>query len=467
LPHTPPEAADLDAHGLSWYVVLTVVENADALTKKNPQQNRPDGKRSQSHDPAMSEPPAVMPDKRGALEPGEEALEALEAISRCVSDRDRPLVERARKAIEHLGEHSERAHVVARCAMELVEAESPMEVLEATLSEAIRLTNAERGYILVWNEQKRILEPSNMESGGTAAPSAGELEICNTIATKAFEEGRVLVNPDVQSDPELCDAESVKAFQIRSVLVAPLIAETTKGQQRLGVVYLDSRAAKHLFVDDDAELMQSFAALAAMSIAHIRAVRQLRVAYHETINALVRALEAKDKYTRGHSERVAEYAFRCGREIGLPEDRLMTLRSAALLHDIGKIGIRDSVLFKPGRLTDEEYEHIKYHAELSEEIIRGLSYLEDELTILAASQEHFDGTGYPRKTRGDEIQIESYIIQVADAWDAMTSTRVYRIALTPRQASEELRRFAGSQFHPNVVDSFLTMIEKEGQLQSV
>ncbi len=350
--------------------------------------------------------------------------------------------------------------------MELVEAESPMEVLEATLSEAIRLTNAERGYILVWNEQKRILEPSNVESGA-AAPSAGELEICNTIATKAFEEGKVLVNPDVQSDPELCNAESVKAFQIRSVLVAPLIAETTKGQQRLGVVYLDSRAAKHLFVDDDAELMQSFAALAAMSIAHIRAVRQLRVAYHETINALVRALEAKDKYTRGHSERVAEYAFRCGREIGLPEDRLITLRSAALLHDIGKIGIRDSVLFKPGRLTDEEYEHIKYHAELSEEIIRGLSYLEDELTILAASQEHFDGTGYPRKTRGDEIQIESYIIQVADAWDAMTSTRVYRIALTAQQASEELRRFAGSQFHPQVVDSFLTMIEKEGQLQSV
>ncbi|MCX6645074.1 MAG: HD-GYP domain-containing protein, partial [bacterium] len=293
-----------------------------------------------------------------------------------------------------------------------------------------------------------------------------DLEICNTIARKAFDTGQVIINPNIQTDPEYSHASSVIEFQIRSVLVAPLIAETDKGQQKLGVVYLDSRAVKHLFVDDDAELMQSFAALAAISIAHLRAVRQLRDAYRQTVNALVRALEAKDKYTKGHSERVAEYSIRCGKEMNLSEDRLITLRSAALLHDVGKIGIRDSVLHKPGKLTDEEYEHIKMHAELSEEIVKGLDYLKDEVAILAGSQEHYDGTGYPRGTKGDEIPVESYIVQVADAWDAMTSTRVYRLALTTEQGVAELIKYSGSQFHPEVVEAFLRMIEREGLIQS-
>jgi HD-GYP domain-containing protein (c-di-GMP phosphodiesterase class II) len=210
--------------------------------------------------------------------------------------------------------------------------------------------------------------------------------------------------------------------------------------------------------------MQSFAALAALSIAHLRATQQLRNAYRETIEALVRALEAKDKYTRGHSERVAEYSLRCGRRMGLSEDRLLMLHSAGLLHDVGKIGVRDSVLFKPGKLTQEEYEHVKLHADLSETIVRGLSFLVEELGILAGSQEHYDGTGYPRGTKGDEIPLESYIIQVADAWDAMTSTRVYRVALPRDQAESELHKFSGSQFHPKVVDSFLAMIDRDGMI---
>jgi response regulator RpfG family c-di-GMP phosphodiesterase len=395
-------------------------------------------------------------------DPGDEARQALTSLEEEVDSRKlEPFLDRLRHAIEHLNEHSERAHIVARCAIELVEAESPVQVLHATLQEAIRLTRAERGYILMWDEEKRTLEPVQSETSDREM-SIDELEICKTIARMAFDQGRAIINPDLQSDENLCGCSSVKEFQIRSVLVAPLVAETNRGQQTLGVVYLDSRVAKHLFVDDDAQLIQSFSALAALSLSHLRATQQLRAAYRETVNALVRALEAKDKYTRGHSERVAEYSIRCGRRMGLSDDRRLMLHSAGLLHDVGKIGVRDAVLFKPGRLTEEEYEHIKLHAELSETIVRGLSYLKEELYILAGSQEHFDGTGYPRGTKGDEIPIESYIIQVADAWDAMTSNRVYRRALSVEQAGAELHRFAGSQFHPDVVDAFLAMIEAEG-----
>ncbi len=401
------------------------------------------------------------------LNPGDEALQALKELEEniCKGKSD-PLCARVRHAIEHLAEHSERAHIVARCASNLVQAEKPIDVLEATLFDAMRLTKAERGYILMWNESRQALEPATIEGGSTKAPTGEDLEICNTIAKKAFDTGRVIINPNVQTDPEFKHASSVVAFQILSVLVAPLIAETDKGQQKLGVVYLDSRAAKHLFVDDDAVLMQAFAALAAISIAHLRMVRQLRNAYRETVNALVRALEAKDKYTRGHSERVAEYSVRCGRSMGLSEDRIVMLESAALLHDIGKIGIREAVLLKPGKLTDEEYEHIKLHAELSEDIVRGLSFLVDELAILAGSQEHYDGSGYPRGTKGDEISIEGYIVQTADAWDAMTSTRVYRVALPNEKAIAELKKYSGTQFHPEVVKAFLKMIEEQGNIPS-
>jgi len=401
------------------------------------------------------------------LEPVDEAREALKAL---VKEADKTLkedsLERMRRAIEHLAEHSERAHILARCAIQLAEAEEPTEVLKATLDEAIRLTRAERGYILMWNDEKKELEPIGIETEEKKY-SSDELEICNVIAQKAFDEGKVVMNPDILSEPGLCSSSDTEASRVRSVLVVPLILETRWKKQVLGVVYLDSRAAKHIFVEDDADLMRSFAALAALSLSNVQAAQQLRDSYRETVNALVRALEAKDKYTSGHSERVAEYAVRCARHMGLSEDRIATLRSAALLHDVGKIGIRDSILFKPGRLTKDEYEHIKLHAEISETIVRGLSFLEKELEILAGSQEHYDGSGYPRGTKGDEIPLESYIIQTADAWDAMTSTRVYRIALSPEEAAKELRKFSGSQFHPKVVEAFLEMIEKEGLIKEV
>lgn len=409
----------------------------------------------------------IDPGESLGLDPGDETLQAFNELEdKVCRPEDEALCARVRHAVEHLAEHSERAHIVAKCAKNLVQAEKPIDVLEATLFDAMRLTEAERGYILMWNETAQALEPATIEGGSNKAPIGADLQICNTIARKAFDTGKVIINPNVQTDPEFKHASSVVAFQIRSVLVAPLIAETNKGQQKLGVVYLDSRAAKHLFVDDDAELMESFAALAAISIAHLRAVRQLRDAYRQTVNALIRALEAKDKYTRGHSERVAEYSVRCGKEMGLSDDRLIMLESAALLHDVGKIGIRDAVLHKPGKLTDDEYEHIKLHAELSEEIVKGLDFLKDEVAILAGSQEHYDGTGYPRNTKGDEIPVESYIIQTADAWDAMTSTRVYRVALKTEEAIAELKKFSGSQFHPKVVEAFLSMIDKEGNIPS-
>jgi HD-GYP domain-containing protein (c-di-GMP phosphodiesterase class II) len=408
-------------------------------------------------------------DQKGhSTDPGEQARIALEKLESgmksCKSCSDAvPLVHDLKDAITHLNEHSDRAHIVARCAIDLVKAESPIEVLDATLKEAVGVTRAERGFILMWNDETQALE----RVSAIGMDAGEEVDICHNFAQQAFDECKIIACAVVDEDSNfVCSAPGEAGEQIRSVIAAPLIADTSKGRRTLGVVYIDSRQDSHKFVYDDENLIHSFAALAALSLAHLSAVKQLANAYRETVEALVRALEAKDKYTRGHSERVAEYSRRCGVQMGLPQNRLVMLHSAGLLHDVGKIGIRDSVLFKPGKLTEEEYEHIKLHADLSETIVKGLSYLAEELNILAGSQEHYDGTGYPRGTKADEIPVESYIIQVADAWDAMTSTRVYRTALPIDTAISELHKYSGSQFHPRVVDAFLEMIDKEGLISS-
>jgi len=182
---------------------------------------------------------------------------------------------------------------------------------------------------------------------------------------------------------------------------------------------------------------------------------KLRGAYMGTVGALVQALEAKDPYTRGHSERVAEYAEKIAREIKLPEDRIETLRYAALLHDIGKIGIARKVLNKPGRLTNEEFKRIQAHPRIGARIIGDIDFLERAVPAVFYHHEHLNGRGYAEGLAGDRIPLLARIMTVADSFDAMTSTRPYRPALSYKEAAAELRACRNSQFDAEIVDAFI------------
>jgi HD-GYP domain-containing protein (c-di-GMP phosphodiesterase class II) len=245
-------------------------------------------------------------------------------------------------------------------------------------------------------------------------------------------------------------------------MAIPLAVEAEGNFERIGVIYLDAPAHKTTFTDTDVWVIKFLASLTALSIRNIRLAGALRLSYLDTVHALVKALEAKDPYTRGHSERVAEYSERVGKRFGLGTVRLKVLYSAALLHDIGKIGIRENVLNKPSKLTTDEYDHVKKHPEISESIMYGLTFLKEENAVLVQHHERFDGKGYPKGLKGDEISLEGAIIQVADAWDAMTSRRIYRKELDLEDALNELKGNAGTQFNPTVVDVFWQMIEAEG-----
>ena len=181
---------------------------------------------------------------------------------------------------------------------------------------------------------------------------------------------------------------------------------------------------------------------------------KIRALSLSAIMALANALEAKDKYTSGHSQRVADIATNIAREMGLPQEAIDRVRLAGLVHDIGKIGVRELILNKPSRLTEEELQHTQRHPEIGEHILIPIAGDKELLRLVRGHHEHYDGTGYPDGLKGSQIPLGARILAVADAYEAMTSERPYRETLCEREALAELERCRGTQFDPEVVDAF-------------
>jgi response regulator RpfG family c-di-GMP phosphodiesterase len=178
--------------------------------------------------------------------------------------------------------------------------------------------------------------------------------------------------------------------------------------------------------------------------------------YVRSVDAMIRALEAKDLYTRGHSQRVTMYSVAIGKRMGMSDAGLENLRRASILHDLGKIGVREVVLNKPGRLNDDEFLEIVRHPEVATQILDPIPFFQPLLPAILHHHERFDGKGYPSHLAGGEIPIESRIMAIADTFDAMTSTRAYRKALPVEAANSEIVRGAGTQFDPEIVPLFLS-----------
>lgn len=174
-----------------------------------------------------------------------------------------------------------------------------------------------------------------------------------------------------------------------------------------------------------------------------------------TAIALAKAIEKRDRYTAGHTDRVTEYAVLTAKQLNWSKERLTVLELAGHLHDVGKIGVPDAILNKPGKLTVEEFEMMKSHPEIGEQIIRGIDFLDSLVPYVLYHHERYDGKGYPKGLRGEAIPIEGRLLAVSDTFDAMTSSRPYRRELDPERAIDEIRRCSGTQFDPKIVEVFL------------
>ena len=188
---------------------------------------------------------------------------------------------------------------------------------------------------------------------------------------------------------------------------------------------------------------------------------QTKSQYVQTVDALMLAMEARDKYTEGHSQRVAEISVSIAKELKYNDWKIQHLNMAALLHDVGKIGINDEILNKPGKLTVEEFDTIKTHPQIGYNILKDIKNLEYILPIVRHHHERYDGKGYPDAKRAEELSLDVFIIQLADSIDAMATDRPYRKALSHDVIIEEIKKHSGSQFHPKVVAAYFKVLEKQ------
>lgn len=187
---------------------------------------------------------------------------------------------------------------------------------------------------------------------------------------------------------------------------------------------------------------------------------ELIAAYDATILGWSRAMDLRDRETEGHSQRVAEHAVSMARTMGIEEQQLVHVRRGALLHDIGKLGVPDSILHKPGKLTADEWEIMRQHPRLGYEMLKDIEYLHPALDIPYCHHERWDGTGYPRGLKGEEIPVGARIFAIVDVWDALTSDRPYRKAWSKEDAFAHIREQFGKHFDPQIEDIFFNIIDR-------
>jgi HD-GYP domain-containing protein (c-di-GMP phosphodiesterase class II) len=274
-------------------------------------------------------------------------------------------------------------------------------------------------------------------------------QISRSIVNQSVEQQVCILANDASQDARFSTAESVIALSLRSVMCAPLVS---KGAV-LGLIYLDNPRKPNCFDENDMALLSALANQSATALENSRLYENLQKAYYESILALMNTVEAKDPYTRGHSQRTSRYALGIAQEMKLSEQECKKIKTAAELHDIGKIGVKDLIIDKDSALSTQEFHTIQAHVLTGEKILKPIEYLSFALPTVRHHHEQYDGSGYPDGLKGDEIPIGARIVGVADAFDAMTTQRPYNKPMPMKKAMEKLKALKGKQFDPAAVDA--------------
>lgn len=326
-------------------------------------------------------------------------------------------------------------------------------LFDTMIRRAIEAVGAEVGYILLYD-----LEHDALKVGG----AVGLFDLVNRETRLPLRPGGVTYWVIQKRQPILIEkAENCREFSpisslgyTRHTLIsAPLIVK----DEIIGAITLANKADLSSFKDQDLELLTTIAAQASVAIKNVHLYEDQQTTYLNTMQALVSAVEASDPYTRGHSERVTRFAQIIGRQLNLTSDAFKRLERASILHDIGKIGIDVAVLHKEGALSTSDVNILQQHPLIGTKILEPISFLSSVRQIILQHHERYDGLGYPFRVKGDDILLEARIIAVVDTYDAMTSDRPYRKALSHEVALAEIKKYSGTQFDPYVADAMLTL----------
>ncbi|MDF1579565.1 MAG: HD domain-containing protein [Desulfuromonadales bacterium] len=331
------------------------------------------------------------------------------------------------------------------------------ELFSLLIRNACTILEGRFAHILILSEDKKTLIPK----GSVGFPD--HLGLSKEIPFKAggivhwvVAHKKPILIKNIEETQEF-NKLSLLGFVRKTVISAPLVIN----DEVIGAISISNRHNDSCFNESDLELLVTIATQASGAIKNARLYKQQQAAYLSTVQALVSAVEASDAYTRGHSERVTRYSLTLGQKIGLPTESLHRLEQAAVLHDIGKIGIDAALLHKKDTLTDDDIYILRQHPSIGVKILEPIDFLTDIRKIIEQHHEQYDGNGYPNRLEGEEILIEARILAVADTYDAMTSDRPYHDALSHEITIEEIEANAGRQFDPQIVEAFIEMCQQD------
>jgi len=345
---------------------------------------------------------------------------------------------------------STRLHSLMELAALINSSLDPAEVRRMAVEEVPRCMGADAASLLLLDGMtgELFFEAVSGEKG----PHLKEIRLKpgEGIAGWVARKGGAVIVDDVKTDRRFAaEIDRHTGYETRNMIVAPVATK----DKVWGVLQVLNKQLGS-FNDEDLELVQALADQVAIAIENASMYQEMRLTFLGVTTALAEALEKRDPYTAGHTRRVHEYSIVIAQCMGMSQDDTDTLRLAAIMHDIGKIGVSDKVLRKPGRLDEAEFCEMCRHPEAGVEIIEHLSQLAGVVPGVLYHHEQYDGSGYPHKRKAEEIPLHARIIAVADAFDAMTSDRPYRKALSFEVAFKELKRCAGQQFDPQLVAAF-------------
>ncbi len=336
------------------------------------------------------------------------------------------------------------------------------EVRERSIKAVMDLTESEAGSLLFYDENSKELFFDVALGEKADKVKTIRLKLGQGIAGWVAEHRQPVIVNDVQQDPRFFKgADKKSGFQTKNMICVPVLSKN----KLLGVLQAINKKNGD-YTPLDLEILKALSNQIAVAIENARLYQELKETFFNIVFALADAIEKRDPYTGGHTKRVMEYSLAIGEEMGLDKETLTTLKLSAILHDIGKIGIKDSILLKPGRLSDEEFATIKKHPLFGEEILKHLKQMKDVLPGVKYHHERFDGRGYPYGLKGNDIPLIARIIAVADSFDAMVTDRPYRKGLPVEVALKELEKNKGTQFDPEAVDAFLRVYKKRPELFS-